>query len=65
MGNNMGIHDEANIVLQPPVDKIEFVAHTLMKSYKTDARTWYDLAKAAIASVERYDHFYKEINEPR
>jgi hypothetical protein len=55
----MGIHDEANIVLQPPVDKIEFVAHTLIKSYKNDARTWYDLAKAAVAAVKRYEKFYE------
>jgi hypothetical protein len=55
----MGIYDEANIVLQPPIDKVEFVAHTLMKSYHNDARTWYDLARAAIAAVEKYNNFYE------
>jgi hypothetical protein len=51
----MSVHDEAKIYLQDPVDKIEYVANVLMKSYKSDARTWYDLAKAAIAAVEKYD----------
>jgi hypothetical protein len=51
----MSIHEEAQIYLQDPVDKIEYVANILMKCYKTDARTWYDLAKAAIAAVEKYD----------
>lgn len=51
----MSIHEEAKIYLQEPVDKIEYVANVLMKSYKSDARTWYDLAKAAIAAVEKYD----------
>lgn len=54
----MGIHDNANIVLRPPIDRVEFVAHTLIKAYNTEARTWYDLARAAVAAVEKYDHFY-------
>lgn len=54
----MGIHDKAEIYLQPPVDRIEFVAHTLMNTYKTEARSWYDLARATIAAIEKYDHFY-------
>jgi hypothetical protein len=55
----MGIHDKSEIILQEPVDRVEFVAHVLMRSYRTEARTWYDLAKAAIAAVEKYDHFYE------
>jgi len=56
----MGIYDEAEVVLQPPEGMVEFVANSLMKSYNTDARTWYDLAKTAIASVERYNHFHEK-----
>lgn len=51
----MSIHDEATIYLQDAVDKVEYVANVMMKSYKNDARTWYDLAKSAIAAVEKYD----------
>ena len=58
----MSIHDEAKIYLQEPVDKVEYVANVLMNSYKTDARTWYDLAKTAIAAVEKYDHLSRKVN---
>lgn len=51
----MSIHEEAKIYLQDPVDKVEYVANVLMKSYKSEARTWYDLARYAIAAVEKYE----------
>jgi len=51
----MSIHDEAKIYLQDPVDKVEYIANVLMNSYKAEARTWYDLARTAIAAVEKYD----------
>ena len=51
----MSIHDDAKIYLQDPIDKVEYVANVLMKAYKNEARTWYDLAKYAIAAVEKYD----------
>ena len=54
----MGIHDKADIYLQPPVDRVEFLAHALMNNYKTEARSWYDLARTAIGSLEKYDQFY-------
>ena len=56
------IHEEAKIYLQDPVDKVEYVANVLMNNYKKEARTWYDLAKAAIAAVEKYDHLSRKAN---
>jgi hypothetical protein len=56
------IHEEAKIYLQDPVDKVEYVANVLMNNYKKEARTWYDLAKAAIAAVEKYDHLSRKTN---
>lgn len=58
----MSIHDEAKIYLQEPVDKVEYVANVLMNAYKADARTWYDLARTAIAAVEKYDHLSRKVN---
>lgn len=58
----MSIHEEAIIYLQDPVDKVEYVANVLMKAYKTEARTWYDLAKSAISAVEKYDHLSRKVN---
>jgi hypothetical protein len=58
----MSIHDEAKIYLQEPVDKVEYVANVLMNAYKAEARTWYDLAKTAIAAVEKYDHLSRKVN---
>ena len=58
----MSIHEEAKIYLQEPVDKVEYVANVLMNMYKTDAKTWYDLARAAIAAVEKYDHLSRKVD---
>lgn len=58
--DNMSSHDPANIYLQDPNDRVEYVANVMMKSYKSDARTWYDLAKAAIAAVEKYNHLSRK-----
>jgi hypothetical protein len=58
----MSIHDEAKIYLQEPIDKVEYVANVLMNAYKADARTWYDLARTAIAAVEKYDHLSRKVN---
>lgn len=57
----MSVHDEAKIYLQDPVDKVEYIANVLMKAYKTEARTWYDLAKVAIAAVEKYDAVSRKV----
>lgn len=57
----MSVHDEAKIYLQDPVDKVEYIANILMKAYKTEARTWYDLAKVAIAAVEKYDAVSRKV----
>jgi hypothetical protein len=56
----MSIHDEAKIYLQEPVDRVEYVANILMNSYKAEARSWYDLARTAIAAVEKYDHLSRK-----
>lgn len=56
------IHEEANIYLQNAEDKVEYVANVLMRSYKTEARTWYDLAKAAIAAVEKYNAVSRKVD---
>lgn len=56
------IHEEANIYLQNAEDKVEYVANVLMRAYKTDARTWYDLAKAAIAAVEKYNAVSRKVD---
>jgi len=56
----MTIHDEAKIYLQEPVDRVEYVANILMNSYKAEARSWYDLARTAIAAVEKYDHLSRK-----
>ncbi len=56
----MSIHDEAKIYLQEPVDRVEYVANVLMNSYKAEARSWYDLARTAIAAVEKYDHLSRK-----
>jgi hypothetical protein len=58
----MSIHDEAKIYLQDPVDRVEYVANVLMNAYKAEARTWYDLARSAIAAVEKYDHLSRKVN---
>ena len=56
----MSIHEEAKIYLQAPMDKVEYIANVLMDAYKSESRTWYDLAKTAIAAVEKYDHISRE-----
>jgi hypothetical protein len=58
----MSIHEEAKIYLQEPVDKVEYVANVLMNAYKAEARTWYDLARSAIAAIEKYDHLSRKVN---
>lgn len=58
----MSIHDEDNISLQEPIDKVEYVANVLMNAYKGNAKSWYDLAKVAIAAVERYDHLSRKVD---
>jgi hypothetical protein len=58
----MSIHDEAKIYLQEPVDRVEYVANVLMNAYKAEARTWYDLARSAIAAIEKYDHLSRKVN---
>lgn len=58
----MSINDEAKIYLQDPVDQVEYVAHIIMNAYKSDARTWYDLARAAIAAVEKYQAVSRKVN---
>jgi hypothetical protein len=58
----MSIHDEAKIYLQQPVDKVEYIANVLANAYKSEARTWYDLARTAIAAVEKYDHLSRKVN---
>lgn len=58
----MTIHEEANIYLQNAEDKVEYVANVLMRAYKTEARTWYDLAKAAIAAVEKYNAVSRKVD---
>lgn len=58
----MTINEKASIYLQEPVDQVEYVAHVLMRAYKSDARTWYDLAKAAIAAVEKYQAVSRKVN---
>jgi hypothetical protein len=47
---------------QLDASSIEYVANVLMNNYKKEARTWYDLAKAAIAAVEKYDHLSRKTN---
>ena len=56
------IHEEAKIYLQGAEDKVEYVANVLMRAYNTEARTWYDLAKAAIAEVEKYNAVSRKVN---
>lgn len=58
----MSIHEEAEIYLQGSDDRVEYVANVLMRAYKTEARTWYDLARSAIAAVEKYDHLSRKVN---
>jgi len=58
----MSIHEEVKIHLQEPVDKVEYIANVLMNAYKSEARSWYDLAKTAIAAVEKYDHLSRKVN---
>lgn len=58
----MSIKDEAKIYLQEPVDRVEYVANVLMNAYKSEARSWYDLARTAIAAVEKYDHLSRKVN---
>ena len=58
----MSIHEEAEIYLQGSNDKVEYVANILMRAYKTEARTWYDLARSAIAAVEKYDHLSRKVD---
>lgn len=58
----MSIHEEAKIYLQDPVDKVEYVANVLMNAYKKESRTWYDLARTAIAAVEKYDHLARRVD---
>ena len=50
------MHEKAKIYLQESDDKVEYVANVLMSAYKSEAITWYDLAKTAIAAVEKYNH---------
>ena len=57
----MSVHDEAKIYLQDPVDKVEYIANVLMKAYKNEVETWYDLAKVAIAAVEKYDAVSRKV----
>lgn len=56
------IHEEAKIYLQNAEDKVEYVANVLMRAYKTEARTWYDLAKSAIAAVEKYNAVSRKVD---
>lgn len=58
----MSVNEEAKIYLQGPNDKVEYVANVLMRAYKTEARTWYDLAKAAIAAVEKYNAVSRKVD---
>lgn len=58
----MTIHEKADIYLQSPEDKVEYVANVLMRAYKSEARTWYDLAKSAIAAVEKYDAVSRKVD---
>jgi hypothetical protein len=58
----MSIHEEADISLQEPIDKVEYIASVLMNAYKTNAKTWYDLARVAIAAAEKYDHLSRKVN---
>jgi hypothetical protein len=58
----MSIHEEVKIHLQEPVDKVEYIANVLMNAYKSEARSWYDLAKTAIAAIEKYDHLSRKVN---
>lgn len=58
----MSMHDEADIYLQDPVDQVEYVANVLYKSYRSEAKTWYDLAKAAIAAVEKYNAVSRKVD---
>jgi len=51
----MNIHEDTNIYLQEPVDRVEYVAHIMMKAYLSECKSWYDLAKVAIAAVEKYN----------
>lgn len=56
------IHEEADIYLQNAEDKVEYVANVLMRAYKSEARTWYDLAKSAIAAVEKYNAVSRKVD---
>lgn len=56
------IHEEAKIYLQGAEDRVEYVANVLMRAYKTEASTWYDLAKAAIAAVEKYNAVSRKVD---
>lgn len=58
----MNHEEEAVIYLQEPVDQVEYVASVLSRAYKTEARTWYDLAKAAIAAVEKYNAVSRKVD---
>ena len=56
------IHEKADIYLQNAEDKVEYVANVLMRAYKSEARTWYDLAKSAIAAVEKYNAVSRKVD---
>jgi len=58
---NDSVHSDAEINLEKPQDKIEFVAHHMLLAYKREARTWYDLARVAITSSQVYDNRYEGI----
>lgn len=58
----MSINEPVDISLQEPVDKVEYVANVLMNAYKSGSKTWYDLAKSAIASIEKYDHLSRKVD---
>lgn len=58
----MSIHEEAKIYLEGSDDKVEYVANVLMRAYKTEAKTWYDLAKSAIAAVEKYNAVSRKVD---
>jgi hypothetical protein len=58
----VSINENIDISLQEPIDKVEYVAYALMNSYKNGSKTWYDLAKSVIASIEKYDHLSRKVN---
>lgn len=58
---NDDIYSKAEIDLETPKSKTEFVAYHMFLAYKKDYITWYDLAKVALESSKIYDERHEEV----